>query len=117
MARLKFLEDHLVKLEKEYPPWAALHFNQPGRGVCTPFYLNFIHSLIVYKWPPPPRTTPIIVPIHLRDTGSSSVETTPTDPPDAKSKPTKTKNKKAKSSLYRAVMERLEVQKAMSGLT
>lgn len=37
LARLKFLEDHLVKLEKEYPPWAALHFNQPGRGVCVPF--------------------------------------------------------------------------------
>ena len=31
--RLKFLEDHLVRLEKEYPPWAALHFNQPHRGV------------------------------------------------------------------------------------
>ena len=36
LARLNFLEDHLVKLEKEYPPWAALHFNQPGRGVCIP---------------------------------------------------------------------------------
>ena len=31
--RLKFLEDHIVHLEKEYPPWAALHFNQPNRGV------------------------------------------------------------------------------------
>jgi len=100
LARLKFLEDHLVKLEKEYPPWAALHFNQPGRG-----------------WPPPPRTTPIIVPVHLRDTGSTVVGATPIDPPAARSKPTKTKNKKPKSSLHRAVMERLEVQKAMSDLT
>lgn len=32
-ARLKYLEDHIVKLEQEYPPWAALHFNQPSRGV------------------------------------------------------------------------------------
>jgi hypothetical protein len=31
--RLKFLENHIVRLEKEYPPWAALHFNQPNRGV------------------------------------------------------------------------------------
>lgn len=31
--RLKFLEDHIIKLEKENPPWAALHFNQPNRGV------------------------------------------------------------------------------------
>lgn len=37
--RLKFLEDHLVQLEKEYPPWAALHFNQPNRGVCTTIYV------------------------------------------------------------------------------
>jgi hypothetical protein len=33
LARLKYLEDHIIKLEKEYPPWAALHFNQPNRGV------------------------------------------------------------------------------------
>ena len=32
-SRLKMLEDHIIKLEKEYPPWAALHFNQPNRGV------------------------------------------------------------------------------------
>lgn len=31
--RLRFLEDHIIHLEKEYPPWAALHFNQPRRGV------------------------------------------------------------------------------------
>ena len=35
--RLKFLEEHLIKLEKEYPPWAALHFNQPHRGVRSRF--------------------------------------------------------------------------------
>lgn len=31
--RLRFVEDHLIHLEKEYPPWAALHFTQPRRGV------------------------------------------------------------------------------------
>ena len=34
---ISLFHDHLIKLEKEYPPWAALHFNQPGRGVCIPF--------------------------------------------------------------------------------
>jgi hypothetical protein len=36
--RLKFLENHIVRLEKEYPPWAALHFNQPNRGVSSLIY-------------------------------------------------------------------------------
>jgi hypothetical protein len=31
--RIRFLEDHIVRLERDYPPWAALHFNQPNRGV------------------------------------------------------------------------------------
>ncbi len=31
--RIKFLEDHIMLLEKNFPPWAALHFNQPNRGV------------------------------------------------------------------------------------
>ena len=35
--RLQFLEDHIVHLEREYPPWAALHFNQPNRGVSADF--------------------------------------------------------------------------------
>ncbi len=33
LVRLKMLEDHIIRLEKEYPPWAALHFNQPNRDV------------------------------------------------------------------------------------
>ncbi|KZT42513.1 hypothetical protein SISSUDRAFT_955613, partial [Sistotremastrum suecicum HHB10207 ss-3] len=35
--RIKLVEDRIIQLEKEYPPWAALHFCQPNRG-----------------WPPPP---------------------------------------------------------------
>lgn len=27
------MEDHIIKLERENPPWAALYFNQPNRGV------------------------------------------------------------------------------------
>jgi len=31
--RVRFIEDHIMRLERDYPPWAALHFNQPNRGV------------------------------------------------------------------------------------
>ncbi|KII92625.1 hypothetical protein PLICRDRAFT_89194 [Plicaturopsis crispa FD-325 SS-3] len=110
--RIKYLEDHIVRLEKEYPPWAALHFNQPRRG-----------------WPPPPRPTPIIVPSHLTSTVApdppAASSTTNTEsgsgsvPPKAGAsgmgKPNAGGRTKA-SSLHRAVMEKLEVQKAMSDL-
>ncbi|EJU05705.1 hypothetical protein DACRYDRAFT_104190 [Dacryopinax primogenitus] len=33
--RVKALEDYVVKLEKGYPPWSALHFNQPQRAVMA----------------------------------------------------------------------------------
>ncbi|KAK0485301.1 hypothetical protein EDD18DRAFT_704803 [Armillaria luteobubalina] len=33
-ARIGFLEHNIIRLEKEYPPWAALHFNEPRRN-CT----------------------------------------------------------------------------------
>ncbi|ETW80995.1 hypothetical protein HETIRDRAFT_427828 [Heterobasidion irregulare TC 32-1] len=113
--RLQFLEDHIVRLEREYPPWAALHFSQPRRG-----------------WPPPPRATPLIVPSHLTSTstltssaatpnaavgnGSSAaaIETSKAGVEhEAKGK---AKSRTAKSSLHRAVMERLEVQKAIGDL-
>ena len=76
------------------------------------------------QWPPPPRTTPIIVPPHLRDTTSTSGSTTPMDSNNPskfttskpKSKPKTKSNTKAKSSLHRAVMERLQVQRAMGDL-
>ncbi|KAL4262558.1 hypothetical protein AB1N83_005469 [Pleurotus pulmonarius] len=91
LARLKFLEDHIIRLEKDYPPWAALHFNQPNRG-----------------WPPPPRSNPIIVPPYLRDSAS---EIKPAAS-DASNAPLRGE----KSSLHKAVMERLEVQQAMGEL-
>ncbi|KAH9944692.1 hypothetical protein B0H21DRAFT_694713, partial [Amylocystis lapponica] len=119
--RLKFMEDHIIQLEKEYPPWAALHFNQPNRG-----------------WPPPPRATPIIVPSHLTSAAARSDESvmaahySPSSPLPASSRTSpgeaaegsvstslKQKGKQGrnmKSSLHRAVMEKLEVQKAMNDL-
>ncbi|KAF7985046.1 hypothetical protein HWV62_8885 [Athelia sp. TMB] len=102
--RLRFLEDHITHLEKEYPPWAALHFNQPHRG-----------------WPPPPRPTPIIVPSHLTSSAPTDSMSAPTSSVALQvgsngAGGTKGKAKNPKSSLHRAVMERLEVQKARSDL-
>ncbi|KAG6838108.1 hypothetical protein C0991_001779 [Blastosporella zonata] len=92
LGRLKFLEEHLIRLEKDYPPWAALHFSQPNRG-----------------WPPPPRQTPIIVPPHLRPK-----DTPPPQELDRVQGQKRIKN--TGSSLHRAVMERLEVKQAMTDL-
>ncbi|KZP34459.1 hypothetical protein FIBSPDRAFT_809740 [Athelia psychrophila] len=101
--RLRFLEDHIIHLEKEYPPWAALHFNQPHRG-----------------WPPPPRPTPIIVPSHLTSSAASLPAAAPlptaSQAGSSGAGNAKGKAKNPKSSLHRAVMERLEVQRARSDL-
>lgn len=115
--RVKFLEDHIIHVEKQFPPWAALHFNQPNRGVS-----NFLHTWntshnIILQWPPPPRLTPIIVPSHLTSTTSQPEKAAVVS--DAESEDMKAKAKakaRNKSSLHRAVMERLEVQKAMNDL-
>ncbi|RDB16713.1 hypothetical protein Hypma_002455 [Hypsizygus marmoreus] len=93
--RLHFLEAHIIRLEKEYPPWAALHFNQPNRG-----------------WPPPPRLTPIIVPPQMRSVAKDKPPEDGALPAVDVSRSTKFK----KSSLHRAVLEKLEVQQAMSDL-
>lgn len=115
LLRLKLLEDHIIRLEKEYPPWAALHLNQPRRG-----------------WPPPPRPTPIIVPLGQRILPSTSSDSTSAQPksdpsiassglssmsspgPQAPSPPIPGNSRN--SSLRRAVLQKLEVQKAMSDL-
>lgn len=31
--RLKVLEDKIMQLERDYPTWSAIHFNQPNRQV------------------------------------------------------------------------------------
>ncbi|KAG8688042.1 hypothetical protein FRC08_011651 [Ceratobasidium sp. 394] len=95
MLRVKHIEDHIIRLEKEYPPWAALHFNQPRRG-----------------WPPPPRESIIVIPPHLT---TSTRPTQPTDPtPDEDTRKGKARAKQ-ESSLLRAALDKLEVQKALEG--
>ncbi|GBB98026.1 hypothetical protein RclHR1_03120011 [Rhizophagus clarus] len=34
--RLKALEDKIMQLERDYPTWSAIHFNQPNRQYSTP---------------------------------------------------------------------------------
>ncbi|KAF8482681.1 hypothetical protein DFH94DRAFT_728931 [Russula ochroleuca] len=108
--RIKFVEDHIIQLEREYPPWAALHFNQPRRG-----------------WPPPPRPTPVIVPSHLTsnpaaDTPASSsanensISPVPTTYSGKAVTEVRTKGRASRSSLHRAVLEKLEVQRAIEDL-
>ena len=125
MSRLKLLEDHIIKLEKEYPPWAALHFNQPNRGVCCHYFSSsFLANLTAIQWPPPPRTTPIIVPPNLRSKEQPDMNTikddqdasTPGPVNDKSVAKSITKQKSLKSSLHRAVMEKLQVQQAMNDL-
>ncbi|CAE6449816.1 unnamed protein product [Rhizoctonia solani] len=89
MLRVKHIEDHIIRLEREYPPWAALHFNQPNRG-----------------WPPPPRDSIIVIPPHLTSSTPASVSGL-----DAKGKHRAGKE----SSLLRAALDKLEVQKALDG--
>ncbi|THH03986.1 hypothetical protein EW145_g5854 [Phellinidium pouzarii] len=111
---LACLEEHVINLEKDYPPWAALHFNQPNRG-----------------WPPPPRLTPIIVaPHHVSTTTNDSGTTTSAALPHNTNLDRHTyempagsirpggsaKTKPAQSSLHRAVLEKLEIQRAMGDL-
>ncbi|CAE6421231.1 unnamed protein product [Rhizoctonia solani] len=92
MLRVKHIEEHIIRLEKEYPPWAALHFNQPNRG-----------------WPPPPRDSIIVIPPHL--TSSTQLVPTSVSGSDAKGKHRAGKE----SSLLRAALDKLEVQKALDG--
>lgn len=40
--RVKAIEEHIIRLEKDYPPWAALHFNQPQPPVSIYFTSHLI---------------------------------------------------------------------------
>ncbi|KAI0048282.1 hypothetical protein FA95DRAFT_1517697 [Auriscalpium vulgare] len=124
LRRLQFIEEHIINLEREYPPWAALHFNQPRRGVRLNHSVTLPTCDHSSQWPPPPRPTPLIVPSHL--TSSAPQQATPgtgepspastSDATNKSSSENKSKGRAAKSSLHRAVLERLEVQRAINDL-
>ena len=107
-----------MRLEKEYPPWAALHFKQPQRGVGFRSML-VEHVLILKQWPPPPGENTVIVPTHLtssvRPETSSGAAQSSQQPHEAGSSNIKDKKPSARqrSSLHRAVMDKIDVQKAL----
>jgi len=72
--------------------------------------------LQLLQWPPPPRPTPIIVPSHLTSTNNNAQLQTAATSKSSQLSQDAGRAKNIKSSLHRAVMERLEVQKAMSDL-
>jgi len=127
--KLKCLEEHIVRLEKDYPPWAALHFSQPKSASISIFSSSFLFIYILsFQWPPPPRLTPIIVPPQMRfcsttsnsgqgssTTGEVSVKTQNGAVGSGSGSGMKVKTKTT-SSLHRAVLEKLEVQQAMQDL-
>lgn len=75
------------------------------------------------QWPPPPRATPIIVPSHLTSTNKQPQQSS-SDSHSAKASVAEVgvgdvkmkQARRTKSSLHRAVMEKLEVQKAINDL-
>jgi hypothetical protein len=80
------------------------------------------------QWPPPPRPTPVIVPSHLTSgpttdappvsssVGESSVPPVPTTYSGKAVTEVRTKGRASRSSLHRAVLEKLEVQRAIEDL-
>ncbi|KAF8606362.1 hypothetical protein BDV93DRAFT_604361 [Ceratobasidium sp. AG-I] len=117
MLRVKHIEDYIIRLEKEYPPWAALHFNQPHRG-----------------WPPPPRESLIVIPPHLTSSTRLDVPQSHSERPmhsrsenapnsyslvmedeSAARAKGKARAGRQESSLLRAALDKLEVQKALGG--
>lgn len=114
--RLRFLEEHIIKLEKDYPPWAAIHFNQPSRNVGSSEFPSPVNLLTLCQWPPPPKQTPIIVPTSMSrqpKLDASSYSAPIAGAASYSGGLTRAKN----SSLHRAVMERLEVHNAKLDLT
>ncbi|KAJ7747218.1 hypothetical protein B0H16DRAFT_1555100 [Mycena metata] len=99
LARLAHLEEHITRLEKDYPPWAALHFNQPNRG-----------------WPPPPRATPIIVPPAQRSLSTSTNTASLPKVVSVGGVNVNVKTKNTGSSLQRAVMDKIAVNEARADL-
>ncbi len=85
-------------------------------------------STSYYQWPPPPRPTPVIVPSHLTANpatdstraSSSAAETSISPVPTTYSgkavTEVRTKGRASRSSLHRAVLEKLEVQRAIEDL-
>ncbi|SAM07941.1 hypothetical protein [Absidia glauca] len=109
MERISILETTLMDIEKKYPTWAAVHFNQPNR-----------------TYPPPPPVTLITRPLPSPSPSPSPSAKSTNDKPasvdflssqiipqEQQSNPTLKLVGRSKSSLTRAVLEQLERRKQL----
>lgn len=107
MERISILETTLMDIEKKYPTWASVHFNQPNR-----------------TYPPPPPVTLISRPLPspLPSPSAKSTNDKPAShdfvssqiiPQEQHSNSTLKLVGRSKSSLTRAVLEQLERRKQL----
>lgn len=92
-------------------------------------FFTQLNQYFTTQWPPPPRATPVIVPPQLRNTSfiappSSSMNLDTPSATQASNIPSQPggvlaggKPRKANSSLHKAVLDRLEVQRAISEMS
>ncbi|EPQ57093.1 hypothetical protein GLOTRDRAFT_115159 [Gloeophyllum trabeum ATCC 11539] len=119
--RIRFLEDHIIRLEKEYPPWAALHFNQPHRGVSRSPIGSIVHGRVIIHQNVVAPTTSAHTDYRAftpdkegRDASASSFVRSGGQPISCSGEGEG--ESLCDSSLLKAVMEKLEVQKAKDDL-
>ncbi|RIA89302.1 hypothetical protein C1645_738746 [Glomus cerebriforme] len=116
--RLKVLEDKIIQLERDYPPWSAIHFNQPNRQFPHPVTtvaqtpVNNPSTSVVT---PTYSVTPMMPTGSLVDVKRSSPSFASTNLFNSKNlriapRPIKPKGRgRGQSSLTRSVMEQLKL--------
>ncbi|KAJ2452511.1 hypothetical protein EV183_002884 [Coemansia sp. RSA 2336] len=91
--RVAALEDRIMTLEREFPPWSAEHFNQPRRRYMQPPPVTVYRDLPAAPDPPFTRRTPQHVKVQPQNAQSRQVHsqkaqprTTPKHQPQPKRK-------------------------------
>ncbi|CAG8561570.1 8513_t:CDS:2 [Rhizophagus irregularis] len=116
--RLKALEDKIMQLERDYPTWSAIHFNQPNRQYSTPVMtmmqtpINNPPSSVVTSTFSVTPTTQTYPSIDVKRTSPSLVSTNlyNSKNPRIAPRPIKPKGRgRGQSSLTRSVMEQLKL--------
>ncbi|OZJ05430.1 hypothetical protein BZG36_01615 [Bifiguratus adelaidae] len=99
--RITALETRIMQLERDYPVWAALHFDQPGRQFPPPPIKAIFHIHSDNSVTREPSMTSRNQPNKLPSPSSPTSHVTSTNPPPLKA------TGRANSSLTRAIMEQL----------
>jgi hypothetical protein len=99
--RIKILENTLIEMERQYPTWAAVHFNQPNRSFPPPPPIHYIAR-------PSPDSN------NENTNNYVSTQITTTAP---QHQPSNKQTGKSASSLTRAVIEQMNRQVEVSRQT